>query len=76
MSHKKHMATRPKANGHIVQQNIENAIAVSRQGRRRIKEFHQLARDVSVCKEYLELLGIFKLIEEILKSSQFGEEQE
>ncbi len=70
--HKK-MATRPKPDGRIVQENIENAIAMTRQGRRRIKEFHQQARDISTCKEYLELLGIFESIEETLKASRFEE---
>ena len=73
MSKHKKMATRPKANGRIVQEHIENAIAVSIQGRRKCKSFHQTAHDLNEAKNYMEFYGLFETIEEILKSSQFGE---
>ena len=47
---------------------IEDSIAMSRQGARQVKLFHQQSHDVSYCHQLMELLGIFNDIENKIKT--------
>ena len=69
------MATLPKPGGNNDKQAIEDALSMSRQGKRQVMEFHQHCNDPVTLHHYLELLGIFMSLEETIKSINIRNER-
>ena len=65
---KKSMATPTKRLPNNCKYALEDSIAITKQGARQVRLYHQEANDAKYCHQLMELLGIFTELENKIKS--------